>query len=283
MAQAHPLYIPQPYQDSAEAGRLILRDGSTALIRIAQSADEENMHAFFDRLSPESRQKRFFSLAPPRGELLSTFCDASDPHKQLTCIVIRTAGGSPRIIATGSYLIDKDKDDTAEVALAVEDPLHGQGLGSLLLERLAVLAVRHGITQFWAITHVDNRPMLEVFHRSGFQLHEQRDHGYVHLAFAVTPTEASVARSELLDRLFTTTSMGPLFRPTSVAVVGASRNPTSIGSRILEGLIMNRFQGPVYPVNPRATVVGSIRAYPSVRDLPEPSISLSSPSLGMQY
>jgi len=112
--------------------------------------------------------------------------------------------------------------------------------------------------------------MLEVFHRSGFQLHEQRDHGYVQLAFAVTPTEASVARSELLDRLFTTTSMRPLFRPTSVAVVGASRNPTSIGSRILAGLIMHRFQGPVYPVNPHATVVGSIRAYPSVRDLPEP-------------
>jgi predicted CoA-binding protein/GNAT superfamily N-acetyltransferase len=264
------LYVPQPYQDSAEAGRLILRDGSTALIRIAQPADAENMQAFFDRLSPESRQKRFFSLATPREALLSTFCDASDPHKQLTFIVIRTTEGSPRIIATGSYLIDKDKDDTAEVALAVEDPLHGHGLGSLLLERLAVLAVRHGITQFWATTHEDNRPMLEVFHRSGFQLHEERDGGIVHLTFSVTPTAASVARSELLDRLFTTTSMRPLFRPTSVAIIGASRNPASIGSRILEGLIMNRFQGPVYPVNSRATVVGSLRAYASVRDLPEP-------------
>lgn len=270
MARAHPVYVPQPYQDTAEAGRLILRDGSTALIRIAQPTDAEELHAFFDRLSPESRRKRFFSLATPRGEWLSTFCDASDPHKQLTLIVIRTVEGRPYIVATGSYLIDKEKDDMAEVALAVEDPWHGHGLGSLLLERLAVLAVRHGITQFWAITHVDNRPMLEVFHRSGFELREERDGGIVHLAFAVTPTAASVARSELLDRLFTTTSMRPLFRPTSVAVVGASRNPTSIGSRILDGLIMQRFQGPVYPVKPRAAVVGSIRAYPSVRDLPEP-------------
>jgi hypothetical protein len=32
MAHVHPLYIPQPYQDSAEAGRLILRDGSTAFM-----------------------------------------------------------------------------------------------------------------------------------------------------------------------------------------------------------------------------------------------------------
>src|SRR5262249_29826086 len=37
-----------------------------------------------------------------------------------------------------------------------------------------------------------------------------------------------------------------------------------------QALVMNRFQGPVYPVNPRASVVGSMRAYPSVAALPEP-------------
>ena len=51
--------------------------------------------------------------------------------------------------------------------------------------------------------------MLEVFHRSGFQVHETLEHGYVQLAFSVEPTEASVARSELLDRLFTTASLRP--------------------------------------------------------------------------
>jgi acetyl coenzyme A synthetase (ADP forming)-like protein len=270
VAQVHPFYVPQPYQDSAEAGRLILRDGSTAAIRIAQPADQEELRAFFDRLSPESRHKRFFSLVTPRGEWLSTLCDASDLRQQLTVIVTRLVEGHPRIIATGSYLAERDKEDMAEVALAVEDPLHGQGLGSLILERLAVLAVHHGIRHFWAVTHLDNRLMLEVFRRSGFAMQERRDRGDVRLDFAVIPTEASVARSELLDRLFTTASMQPLFRPTSVAVVGASRDPTSIGSRILEGLIMHRFQGSVYPINPRATVVGSLRAYASVRDLPEP-------------
>jgi acetyl coenzyme A synthetase (ADP forming)-like protein len=270
VAQVRPLFVPPPYQDALEAGRLILRDGSTAYIRIAQPQDREAFRAFFEQLSPESRQKRFFSLAAPRGEWIDTLCDDSNPHRQLSLIVLRSTGGAPRIIATGSYLVDKDKDDIAEVALAVDDAFHGKGLGSLLLERLALLAVNHGITRFWAVTHVDNRPMLEVFHRSGFQVHETLEHGYVHLIFSVTPTEASVARSELLDRLFTTASLRPLFRPASVAVVGASRDPSSIGYRILEGLVMNRFQGPVYPVNPQAPVVGSIRAYPSVRDLPEP-------------
>jgi acetyl coenzyme A synthetase (ADP forming)-like protein len=270
VAQVRPLFVPPPYQDSVEAGRLILRDGSTAFIRIAQPEDREALLAFFDNLSPESKQKRFFSLATPRGEWIEALCDASNPRQQLSLIVLRSARGAPRIIATGSYLADKHKEDLAEVALAVEDAFHGKGLGSLLLERLGMLAVSHGIRRFWAVTHMDNRPMLEVFHRSGFQVQERLDHGYVHLAFSVTPTEASVARSELLDRLFTTASLRPLFRPSSVAVVGASRNPSSIGYRILEALVMNRFQGPVYPVNPQASVVGSIRAYRSVRDLPEP-------------
>jgi acetate---CoA ligase (ADP-forming) len=270
VAQVRPLFIPPPYQDSVESGRLILRDGTTALIRVAQPDDREALRTFFEQLSPESRQRRFFSPSIPGGKWIDTLCNPSDPRQQLTLIVLRTAGGAPRIIATGSYLSEQEKDHMAEVALAVDDAFHGKGLGSLLLERLALLAVRHGITHFWAVTHGDNRPMLEVFHRSGFQVQETLEHGDVQLAFAVEPTEASVARSELLDRLFTTASLHPLFRPTSVAVVGASRDPSSIGFRILEALVMNRFQGPVYPVNPNASVVGSIRAYPSIRDLPEP-------------
>jgi acetyl coenzyme A synthetase (ADP forming)-like protein len=62
----------------------------------------------------------------------------------------------------------------------------------------------------------------------------------------------------------------PFFWPRAVAVIGASRDPSSIGYKLLEALVMNHFQGPVYPVNPKAPVVGSLRAYPSVRDLPPP-------------
>jgi acetate---CoA ligase (ADP-forming) len=268
VAQVRPFYWPAPYQDSVASGRLILRDGTTASIRVARPEDRQALRGFFAQLSPASRQKRFFSLATPRPEWIDSLCDPSNPSKQLTLIVIRLSEGTTRIIATGSYIAETD--DVAEVALAVDDAFHGKGIGSLLLERLALLAVSHGITRFWAITHIDNRPMLEVFHHSGFQVHETLDHGYVHLTFSVRPTEASVARSELLDRLFTTASLRPLFRPIAVAVVGASRDPASIGFRILEALIMNRFQGPVYPVNPKARVVGSIRAYASVRELPDP-------------
>jgi acetyl coenzyme A synthetase (ADP forming)-like protein len=75
---------------------------------------------------------------------------------------------------------------------------------------------------------------------------------------------------ETPDRAATTASLRPFFRPQAVAVVGASRDPSSIGFRLLDALVTNRFHGPVYPVNPKAPVIGSLRAYPSVRELPEP-------------
>ena len=59
-------------------------------------------------------------------------------------------------------------------------------------------------------------------------------------------------------------SLRSFFRPESVAVVGASRDPEALGHRILKGLLRSGFRGPVYPVNPEARQVASVRAYPSV-------------------
>ena len=186
----------------------------------------------------------------------------------MTLVVTRIQGDEPHIVATGSYLA-KD-DSTAEVAFAVDDVLHGKGLGTVLLERLALLAVRHGFTRFWAITHADNQAMRDVFRASGFAVDERLQGSEIEVDLSVVPNETSVARLEMRDRVATAASLRPFFQPRSVAVVGASRDPSSIGYRILEALVLNRFQGPVYPVNPRASVVGCFRAYPSVRELPEP-------------
>lgn len=268
MAAVHPLYIPMPYQDSPESGRVILRDGTTATIRMAQPRDQAMLRAFFERLSPQSRYQRFFSSSLPNEALIASLCDSSDPKSRLTLVVTRTVHGTPSIIASGSYLARDDH--TGEVAIAVEDAFQGKGLGTILLERLALLAVGHGITHFWAVALAQNRRVIDVLRHSGFPVEERRESGYVEINLSVVPTESSVLRSEMRDRVFTAASIRPFFRPKAVAVVGASRDPSSIGYRILEALVMNRFQGPVYPVNSNATVVGSMRAYPSVRELPEP-------------
>jgi len=58
-------------------------------------------------------------------------------------------------------------------------------------------------------------------------------------------------------------------KPRSIAVIGASRSPNTIGHQILGNLVSHGFTGAVYPVNPHATSVHSIRAYPNVSSLPE--------------
>jgi acetyltransferase len=57
--------------------------------------------------------------------------------------------------------------------------------------------------------------------------------------------------------------------PASIAVIGASRTRDTIGHQILANLLEHGFTGPVYPVNPHASSIHSVRAYPSVSELPE--------------
>jgi acetyl coenzyme A synthetase (ADP forming)-like protein len=75
---------------------------------------------------------------------------------------------------------------------------------------------------------------------------------------SVLEQEAVSARAAL--RIF--------LEPNAVAVIGASRDRGTIGAEILHDLVSTGFAGPVYPVNPHARAVGSIPAYPSVRDIP---------------
>lgn len=60
------------------------------------------------------------------------------------------------------------------------------------------------------------------------------------------------------------------FNPQSVAVVGASTKPHTVGNDLLRNLLFHEFNGSVYPVNPKARAVLSVHAYPTLKDLPGP-------------
>ncbi|HSJ25688.1 MAG TPA: acetate--CoA ligase family protein [Longimicrobiales bacterium] len=66
------------------------------------------------------------------------------------------------------------------------------------------------------------------------------------------------------------TSIEPIFRPRSVAVIGASRTPGTVGYEIIHNLLVQGFSGAVYPVNPKATSVHSVPAYAGIEDVPAP-------------
>jgi acetyl coenzyme A synthetase (ADP forming)-like protein len=60
----------------------------------------------------------------------------------------------------------------------------------------------------------------------------------------------------------------PLFRPRSVAVIGASRDPGTVGGALFHNLLSTGFSGAVYPVNPKSSVVQSVAAYPTIEAIP---------------
>ncbi|HEY0305363.1 MAG TPA: acetate--CoA ligase family protein [Longimicrobiales bacterium] len=65
-------------------------------------------------------------------------------------------------------------------------------------------------------------------------------------------------------------ALDPIFRPRSIAVVGASRSPTTIGHKLVSNLVTYGYTGAVYPINPKADSIHSIKAYPSIGAVPDP-------------
>ncbi len=59
------------------------------------------------------------------------------------------------------------------------------------------------------------------------------------------------------------------FKPRSVAVIGASRNPERVGHVILRRLVEIGYPGRIYPVNPKADEILGLKCYPSVSDIPD--------------
>ncbi|CAE6760253.1 GNAT family N-acetyltransferase [Nitrospira defluvii] len=269
MQRLRPRHIPPLRDDGPDSGHTILSDGTTALLRIAQPGDADELQRFVERLSPAATRHRFFSESAPPAEVIRTLCDSSQPQRSLTLLALRRQDDTLSIIASGSYHARNPHE--AEVAMAVDDRLHGHGLGTILLERLALLAVRHGFTKLWAITHADNLAMREVFATSGFTMEEHLEGGDMEVELSLTPTDHSVRQSEWRERVATTASLRPLFHPRAVAVIGASRSPQSIGYRLLDALQSNGFRGRCYAVNPHASTIAGVDAFPSLHALPEPA------------
>jgi GNAT superfamily N-acetyltransferase len=120
-----------------------LRNGETGVVQ-----------AVFDRLGPRSRLLRFHGaknvLFPSELEQLAL---VDGTHHVLVAYVAGEPVGIARLVRDG---------DTAEVAFAVIDELQGNGIGTVLVDRLAADARAAGITRFHAEVQPDNKPSLAL-------------------------------------------------------------------------------------------------------------------------
>jgi len=264
MREATP---PVPAGDTIDSPRLVLRDGTVASVRPSSSADRDAIRRFFHELSPESRRNRFFTSSEPPESLVDRMADSSDPRQALTLLVHRFRTDDVRPVAVASYMAVNATN--AEVAFAVADTFQGRGVATVLLERLAVHATRHGFRKFQASTFADNHAMLEVFRDSGFEIRSKTTAGVVDLQLSLTMSAEGVRSSEERERAATAASLAPLLKPASVAVVGVSRDDrTSIGRRVFDALRAGGFTGPIHPVNPHADAIDGVPCHGSARALP---------------
>jgi acyl-CoA synthetase (NDP forming)/GNAT superfamily N-acetyltransferase len=248
----------------------LLTDGSTVQIRPAGPADAEAVRAMHAALSPDNQYLRFFSLSPRNADREAARVSRAPGHDHVALL----AWLGDRLVGVASYE-PTGTPGVAEVAFAVPDDMHGRGIATLLLEHLVSAGRERGLRAFTAAALMENRPMLGVFADAGLPVHRETTDGVVQLTFPIPAGEGDRSMGGYLDTVAAresradVASLRPLLAPASVAVVGASRKPGTVGLAILRNLVTGGFTGTVYPVNPRATTLCGLPCLASVDDLPE--------------
>jgi GNAT superfamily N-acetyltransferase len=171
-------------------GTARLMTGQPVEIDRAAPADLEAVRGFYARLSDTSTYYRFFGLRRhiPEGELLGVVGESAHHVTLLASI-------GPELIGIGEYIIGKDPTE-AEVAFAVADDHHREGVATLLLERLAVIAHDRGVLRFTATVMPGNADMQLVFRTVGLAVRSRFDDGVVKVVLELASLTSLVTASD---------------------------------------------------------------------------------------
>jgi GNAT superfamily N-acetyltransferase len=147
----------------AEAHKLA--HGGPVRLRLARPTDASLVRDFLERLSPETRERRFLRPMPDIDEAIVRQFTFFDPRERMTMAATALDDGTETIVG----LADATFDGTgvAEIGVVVEDEHQRRGVGTLLSEAIASLAINRGATHLKAQMHAGNAPMLKLFERLG--------------------------------------------------------------------------------------------------------------------
>jgi acetyl coenzyme A synthetase (ADP forming)-like protein len=248
----------------------ILRDGGSIHIRAMRADDKQRLLDHFSRLSAQSVYFRFFRAKKRLTDAELVQFTELDFARNAALVATLGQGENEKIIGVGRYAVVDAEGARAEVAFAVADDFQGRGVGTLLLEHLAPIARSHGISEFEADVLGENNRMLEMFAQSGFGVKRSMEDGIFHVTFPTEETEQVIEASLARERVAAARSVRAILNPTSVAIVGASRHPGTIGAALVSNVKRNSFAGAIYPINPQAGEIAGLRAYPSVTAVAAP-------------
>jgi acetyl coenzyme A synthetase (ADP forming)-like protein len=242
---------------------VVLRDGSTVAVRPLRPEDEQALAAFFSNLSMESRVFRFFAA----------IASGDEPARRMVQIdyrsrfgLIALAGEEGQVVAHAMYAEMGPRK--AELALAIADAYQGRGLGTILLGQLAEAAAEADIDVLEAVVKAENHRMLEMLRESGFPLSSRSEPGEIHAEFPTRLTAEGLKHFEDRERIAAVAAVTHILAPQSLAVIGASSHRGHIGAELFHNLLAYGYKGQLYPVNPSATQIDGVPAFPSVLDIP---------------
>lgn len=262
----------------SEAGfraEVVLDNGSVVSLRAIRADDAPRLLDMAARCSDRTLYYRFFSPPPLpiTDEALGRLVGV-DGHMRVALVAHLGTGDDERVVAVGRWDVLDDDPTSAEVAFIVEDAYQGSGLGTALLGHLAAMAPRHGIQRFEAEVLGDNRAMLHVFGHAGYRVTHELDAGVYHLVFPIHPTPESLGVAATRERDALAAGLAAFCEPRRIAIVGAGRDPRSVGGSMMRNVLAGGFTGAVMPVNARADAVAGVAAYDEVEDLP-PGVDLA--------
>jgi GNAT superfamily N-acetyltransferase len=154
-----------PIATAPTPDRVRLRDGREVVIRPILDADEHALARAFERLSMESRHRRFLSPVPSLTAGQLHYLTHVDHHGHEALIAFDASTGDG--VGTARYVRLPDEENTAEVAVTIIDDWQGLGLGRELLARLIERARQEGVTQLSGFLLAENRPMLRLLETIG--------------------------------------------------------------------------------------------------------------------
>jgi acyl-CoA hydrolase/GNAT superfamily N-acetyltransferase len=170
------------YPENLETHRTT-KTGLQLFLRPVKISDEPLLKDFFYSLSDRSLNRRFLSKRKDMPhERLQDFV-IIDYTREVVILGVVGSAENELIVGVGQYGIDEESH-TAEVAFAVRDDHHNRGIGQEMLSYLTYLAKREGLLGFTAEVLIDNKPMLHVFEKGGFDLKKKSDAGVYDLKMA---------------------------------------------------------------------------------------------------
>jgi len=187
---------PSTSELAVRGAPVALRDGSHVRIRQGHSSDRQLLIRGFERLSPESRYRRFLAPMSELSEQTLRYLTEIDHHDHEAMIALEEDSGEG--VGVARYVRDPERPDSAEVAVTVVDDWQGRGLGTLLLDVIGARARQEGIAMFTAVVLTTNHTVIDLLRQLDYVRVLDRDGGTVELAVSIPPIGVAPALRKLL-------------------------------------------------------------------------------------